>query len=115
MSENNTAVVLDYERLAMQNAPMPDGLSSPDQLMYQALCLLYTRYRLKTISREQASNEKRQLLREHEKFLYRWAMGDRYVQLVRETEGARCEYRKNRTIENADKLLKRVDGVLGGE
>lgn len=103
--------ILDYERSAMQNAPMPPGLTFPDQLMYQSLALLYARYRLKLISREQASKEKQQLLREHETFLYRWKLGDHYAEVIRRTEAARTAYRKNRTTENADKLLQAIDGI----
>lgn len=111
MSENNTSTVLDYERSAMQNAPMPPGLTFPDQLMYQSLALLYARYRLKLISREQASVEKKQLLREHEAFSYRWSLGDHYAEVIKRTEAARTAYRKDRTLENADKLLAAIDGV----
>lgn len=103
---------LDYERSAMQNAPMPPGLTFPDQLMYQSLALLYARYRLKTITREQASNEKRKLLREHEAFSYRWSLGDHYAEVIKRTEAARTAYRKSRTIENADKLLQAIDGIM---
>lgn len=102
---------LDYELPAMHGDPMPTGLTFPDQLMFQALSLLYARYRFKTISREQASVEKKQFLREHEAFVYRWKLGDHYVELINRTEAARTEYRKNRTIENADKLLQAIDGV----
>lgn len=101
---------LSYERAAMRGDPMPDDLSFPDQLMYQALALLYTRYRLKTITREQASAEKKQLLREHETFCYRWKLGDHYVETIKKTELAASAYRKERTLENADKLLEAIEG-----
>lgn len=102
---------LSYERAAVHGEPMPSGLTFPDQCMFQALAALYARYRFKTISREQASVEKKQLLREHEAFVYRWKLGDHYVELINRTEAARTAYRKNRTIENADKLLQAIDGV----
>lgn len=102
---------LDYELTAMHGDPMPPGLTFPDQLMFQALSLLYARYRAKTITREQASVEKKQLLREHEAFVYHWKLGDHYVEVINRTEAARTAYRKNRTIENADKLLQAIDGV----
>lgn len=111
MSENNIPTVLDYERSAMQNAPMPPGLKFPDQLMYQSLALLYARYRLGVVTREQASVEKKQLLREHEAFSYRWSLGDHYAEIIKRTEAARTAYRKGRTIENADALLLAIDGI----
>lgn len=102
---------LSYERAAMRNAPMPDGLTFPDQLMYQALALLYARYQRNAITRERASAEKKQLLREYEAFVSRWSMGDRYVRIIKETELAKSAYRKNRTLENADDLLRAIDGI----
>lgn len=103
---------LPYERSAMQNAPMPHNLMFPDQLMYQSLALLYARYRLKLISREQASVEKKQLLREHENAIFFWGLGKRWSEIIKKTEIARAEYRKNRTLENADRLLSSIDGML---
>lgn len=103
---------LSYELPAMHGEPMPPGLTFPDQCMFQALAALYARYRFKTISREQASQEKKQLLREHEAFVYRWKLGDHYVELINHTEAARTAYRKNRTIENADALVKCIDGII---
>lgn len=102
---------LSYERSAMHGEPMPTGLTFPDQLMFQAFSLLYARYRFKTISREQASVEKKQLLREHEAFSYRWSLGDHYAEVIKRTEAARTAYRMDRTIENADALLRAIDGV----
>lgn len=102
---------LDYERAAMRNEPMPDDLTFPDQLMYQALALLYARYQGNAITRERASAEKKQLLREHEAFCARWSMGDRYAEVIRRTEAARTAYRKERTLENANALLRAIDGI----
>lgn len=48
MSEDNnsTGVTLPYEKQAMRGDPMPNGLNYPNQLLYQALALLYARYRM---------------------------------------------------------------------
>lgn len=96
----------------MRGDPMPPGITFPDQLMFQALSLLYARYRAKTITREQASVEKKQLLREHESFVYRWKLGHHYVEVIKRTEAARTAYRKDRTLENADALLRAIDGIM---
>ena len=60
MSEDksSTGIVLDWEKQAQRGDPMPDGLEYPDQVLYQALSLLYARYRIKAITREQAQIEK---------------------------------------------------------
>lgn len=101
---------LDYEHAAMHGDPMPDGLAFPDQLMFQALSLLYARYRAKTITREQASQEKQRLLHEHEIFSARWALGEHWAETVKKTELAASSYRKERTLGNADKLLEALEG-----
>lgn len=102
---------LNYERAAMNGEPMPDGRVFPDQCMFQALAALYTRYRLKSITREQASDEKRRLMREYATFGYRWKLGEHYAEIIKRTETARAAYRQNRTIDAADKLLAAIDGI----
>lgn len=102
---------LSYERAAMRGDPMPEDLGYPDQIMFQALAALYARYRSGTVTRGQAAAEKKQLLRGHETFVHRWSLGNHYAEVIRCTETARTAYRKNRTIENADKLLSAIDGV----
>lgn len=110
--QNSTGVTLPYEKQAMRGDPMPDGLNYPDQLLYQALALLYARYRAKNISREQAQKEKRVLLREHETVKYKWSLGEHWASMLGKTELAKSEYRKNRTLENADALMKCIDGII---
>ncbi len=104
---------LSYERAAMRGEPMPRDLVFPDQLMYQSLALLYVRYRAGAVTREQAAAEKRQLLREHETFVYRWKLGDHYAETIKKTELAATAYRKERTLENADRLLQAIEGGDG--
>lgn len=103
--------VMPYEYMAQRGDEMPDGLHYPDQLLYQALALLYARYRLKNISREQASKEKKKLLDDYRCYKFQWDMGDEWVEAIKRTEHARAAYRENRTLENADKLLEAVEGV----
>lgn len=101
----------NYETAAMHGDPAPDGLTFPDQCMFQALSALYARYRLGKISREQASIEKRQLIRDYETAMYRWELGNHYAEIIKRTEAARNAYRLNRTPESADRLLQAIDGV----
>lgn len=111
MSDSNS-VVLPYEKYAMHGEPMPDGLTFPDQIMFQSLSLLYARYRLKAIARDQAAKEKRQLLREYENHKFKYSLSDKWVAAIKATDLARCEYRKNKTLENADNLVRCIDGVI---
>lgn len=114
MSEDNnsTGVTLPYEKQAMRGDPMPNGLNYPNQLLYQALALLYARYRMGTVTREQAATEKKSLLDNYRVYQFQWDMGDRWVEVIKKTELARSEYRKNRTLENADALVKCIDGII---
>lgn len=109
---NSTGVTLPYEKQAMRGDPMPDSLNYPDQLLYQALALLYARYRMGVVTREQAATEKKSLLDNYRVYQYQWDMGDRWVEVIKKTDLAQCEYRKNRTLENADALVKCIDGII---
>lgn len=102
---------LPYEAQAARGEPMPDDMTFPDMVMYQALAALYGRYRQKTITRDRASFEKKALLSEYEALNFKWSLGDRWAQLLKQTEAARCAYRKNRTLENADELVRALDGI----
>ncbi len=107
---------LPYERQAMQAQPMPEGLSLEDQLMYQALSILYARYKRHELTREQATAEKGKLVYEHDRRkkiegassdLAKW-----HHDLRREIEAAQCRYRKEHTIEAADALSAALDGRI---
>lgn len=56
----------ELERLAIKSTPMPEGLSLPEQWLYQAFRLLYKEYNAKIINREQAKIEKMQILKSFE-------------------------------------------------
>jgi len=102
---------LPYEPLAARGDPMPGGMPFPDMVMFQALAALYGRYRTKTVTRDRASLEKKTLLSEYDALKFKWELGNHWAQLIKATEAARCEYRKNRTLENADRLLMAIDGI----
>ena len=85
-----------------------------DQLMFQALANLYGRFYGKQISKEAAATEKKELLRNYEHWKFMWSMGDHWAAMLKGTEMARTEYRKNPTLENADKLLAAIDGLPTG-
>lgn len=107
---------LAYERDAMANRPMPDGLDYVDAVMYQGLAYLYQRYHVGAVDREQATAEKRKMLRwysvqknakQYEDMMYRL-----HADLMKAAEGAANAYAKARTLENADRLYQVIYGIL---
>lgn len=89
---------------------MPSGLEYPDQVLFLCFRMLYAQLRQGIIDRETAIREKKKLLKEYEAYKFANQMGKQWVLVIKDTEIARAEYRKNRTIENADKLLVAIDG-----
>ena len=109
MSESRL-LELPYEKIAMAGGEMPDGLEYPDQILFLELRLLYDSYKRKLIDRETATREKVELLRIYEAHKIVDRMGKEWVDQIKRTELARATYRKEKTIENADKLLACVEG-----
>lgn len=109
-------VVFPFEREAARGEPMPDGLSLPNQMAYQTLCAIYARIRLGTISRQQAEKEKGAMLYLYDKGTRDEAFQRKLtvwqVDLFHAIEAAQSNYRKNRTLENADRLSAVLDGRL---
>lgn len=101
---------LPYERIAMAGGEMPTGMEYPDQILFLELRLLYDSYKRKIIDRDTATREKVELLRTYEAHKIVDNMGKEWVDQIKRTETARAEYRKNKTIENADKLLACIEG-----
>ena len=101
---------LPYEKIAMSGGEMPKGLEYPDQILFLELRLLYDSYRRKMIDRDTATREKVELLRTYEAHKIVDRMGKEWVEQIKRTELARATYRKDKTIENADKLLACVEG-----
>ena len=102
---------LPYEKIAMAGGEMPNGLEYPDQILFLQLRLLYDSYKRKLIDRDTATREKVVLLRTYEAHKIVDKMGKEWVDQIKRTELARAEYRKDKTIENADKLLACVEGT----
>ena len=106
---------LPYERAAMHNEPMPDGLDLADQLCYQALSLLYARYHAGRITRERGEMEARMIRRKRDENIKSNAFGDKCrehaAKLWRNIEWSVTDYQKNRTTESADRLLMAIYGI----
>ena len=101
---------LPYEKIAMSGGEMPTGMEYPDQILFLELRLLYDSYKRKMIDRETATREKVELLRTYEANKIVDNMGKEWVDQIKRTELARAAYRKDKTIENADKLVACVEG-----
>jgi hypothetical protein len=101
---------LPYEKIAMAGGEMPDGLEYPDQILFLQLRLLYDSYKRKMIDRETATREKVELLRTYEANKIGEDAVKECADLIKRTELARAVYRKEKSIENADKLLACVEG-----
>lgn len=106
---------LPYEKIAMAGGEMPKGLEYPDQILFLELRILYDSYHNKLIDRDAATREKIELLRTYEAHKIVENMGKEWVDQIKRTELARAEYRKSKTIENADKLLACVEGKHYGK
>ena len=107
---DETGIVLPWEKDAMAGLEMPDGLSYPDQILYLELRMLYNQYYQKIIDRETATREKKKLLDEYRLYKFREEMGNQWVEVVRLTDIARADYRKNPCHENAMKLIEIIEG-----
>lgn len=107
---DETGIVLPYEKDAMAGLEMPDGISYPDQILYLELRMLYHQYYQKVIDRDTATREKKKLLDEYRVNQFLEEMEKQWVEVVRLTELARADYRKNPCNENAMKLVEIIEG-----
>lgn len=107
---NTTGVTLPYERQAMNAEEMPDGLRYPDQIMFLELRSLYDQVRRGIVSRDTAIVEKKKLLDSLRLYKFNEEVGEQWVASIKATELARAAYRKERTLENADRLLLAIEG-----
>ena len=107
---DETGIVLPWEKDAMAGLEMPNGLSYPDQILYLSLRMLYRQYYQKIIERDTATKEKKKLLDEYKVYQFREELEKQWVEIIRLTELARAEYRKNPCHENAMKLIDIIEG-----
>ena len=101
----------EYEKIAMNGGEMPQDMDSCDQTNFLKLRMLYDSYKRGIVTRETAKKEKAKLVREYGCDRKMNELGIRWVTLLGDTEKARIEYRKNRTLENADKLIEIIEGI----
>lgn len=106
----------ELERIAMRGGPMPDGLSLVNQTYFEGIRYLYAQFHSGTINRECGSADKKKMLRKRElreqKESYERELAFWHANLRRDIEAAHTAYKKNRTLENADRLSAALDGRL---
>lgn len=104
-----------WEKLAIAGAEMPDGLSLEDQLAYLSMRIIYRDFRAGVTDKTKAAAEKRKIFMEWRKRTEAREAADRmtdqHIRLWREGELAREKYRKERSLEAADMMLRVMEGV----
>ena len=112
-SSRSTDGVSDLERAAMNLEVMPPYLQAHDQVKFLGLRYLYGSYRNKIIPRGQASAEKKKFLAACDKVQKSWAFEkkcwEHSAKRTMAAERAMSMYRKERTLENADILVERLE------
>lgn len=99
-----------YEQQAKRNEPMPDGLNFVEQLVYQSIALLTSRYRLGQLDAEQAKREMLQIKKQYEKNADRDKYIEHCAQLWIDIELTACAFNKDETIENARQMRDVIYG-----
>lgn len=110
MAEQAKLPEFSWERIAMAGDEMPDKLPYSEQLLFLSLRLLYDSYKRKLIDREMATKEKSKLITEYQVNVLMDKISLDLVDQLKRSELARAEYRKNRTLENADKVIDTLEG-----
>ena len=114
-SGRGTDGISDLERAAMNQEAMPVYLQAHDQVKFLGLRYLYGSYKRKIIPREQASAEKKKFLAAWDKVQESWAFEkkcwENSAKRTLAAERAMSMYRKDRTLENADALVERLEWI----
>lgn len=98
----------ELEDLAYRREPMPDLRSQADILAYQSFRSLYEFAGRVQMAPEQGKREKAQIVDAHRINKFLEDMQEETNQMWKRIELAASEYRKNPSIEAADRLLKAI-------
>lgn len=99
----------NIERLAMHGELLPSGLNQAEQLLFMSFRCLYQSYRSGTITREQAQNEKRELLETFNE-------ENRWIKIYQDTCKMRVELdcvAKDMVVSDCP-ICKRAIGIIDG-
>ena len=101
---------IPFERQAMKNEPMPEGLSGAEQILYQGLALLYQRYRSGYIDNGYAKREKKELLAAYEAAKFDLGMWEQGRKRMERIVGPVADYWMNPTMEKANEIIDLIYG-----
>lgn len=102
----------EFERKAMKSDPVPFDLDLADTVAYIGLRYIYDAYKKRMISREDARQEKDALVNAWNLHKSKIVFLERQADILHDRIGDTSEeYRKNPTIENADKMYAAFYGL----
>lgn len=105
----------EISKLAAQNIAPSEKLSLAETLLWYRLRDLYRNFSQGSISKENAAEEKKKVLKQYNADKQAQESAERYIayhaKLWQSIEVAHMAYRQNKTIENADKFIEAVYGV----
>lgn len=94
---------------------MPDGLTRKEQDLFLALRELYHQCHIGLITREAGVADKKKLLlsfeREKKTETFHSKLAKHCAELWKNVECAAADYRKDRTLENADRIMAAIYGT----
>lgn len=110
-----TGVVFEFERAAMRGGEMPDGLTRKEQDLFLALRELYHQCHVGVITREIGVADKKKMVqsfeREEKTETFHAELAKHCAELWKNVECAASDYRKERTLENADRIMAAIYGT----
>lgn len=110
--ESAKELTAEIEDKAFHGEELPSGLKYPEQLLFLRFRYLYAYAKIVQMPPEQGKREKQKVLEQYVLDAFNSDLLDRHVALWKSMEAAVSAYRKNKTIENADKLLANLEGHM---
>lgn len=105
----------DLKLAAYNGITPPEPLSCPERAFFLQAKEIYVRYHDKRITQSESAEAMRQAIQDYKRDMQERQNGIdalyRIANLYKQIELAATAYAKNRTLENADKLLEAIYGV----
>lgn len=99
-----------WEPMAQRGEDMPLDMPEADKIAFMMLRSLYGQVKQKIITRDMAVKEKKQIIEDYRCYQFQEEMREEWVEIIKLTELARSEFRKNPSIETAECLVKIIEG-----
>lgn len=103
------------EPMSQRGDEMPDSIPPSDKIIYLELRNLYGAVRNKIITRKTAVMEKKLLLVDYRAYQFQDEMREKWVSVIKKTEFARAEFRKNPSVERGWDLVDAIEGTLDAD